>query len=395
MQIKAIYKKEKHTKKTHTSNEKTAILKLQNNKGVTLIALIVTVIVLLILSGVTIDAVFSDRGIIKQAQKAKEQWENSAKVDMEELNALENELNDVMNSSSNDETSGEGNTEEGTTGGGTTGGGTTGGGTTGGTTEVSNLRVNTSHSATSLSYTWEEISKIAKAISDNDETVTKSTSEVILSMDGKSYKIGIGDLLTLNNTSSNSYSVRVLGFNHDKLTDTYAYGGENTYAGISFEFVTFLTTAGMNGTDTNGGGWGGSAIRTTLNVTTKPTLENESYIKDVKKSYIQIYNDANSVTECSDYLWLLACSEIWDNPCNSSYAYGLAIANESTMHDENDTQTQYQYYKSNLGSTLSKSAAETNKKPNTSSASCWWLRSPDYGKRQPFLLCVLGRLLQL
>ena len=47
--------------------------KIRNSmSGVTLIALVVTVIVLLILAGVTITAITGDNGIIKQAQDAAE-----------------------------------------------------------------------------------------------------------------------------------------------------------------------------------------------------------------------------------------------------------------------------------------------------------------------------------
>ena len=45
---------------------------LKNTKGITLIALVVTIIVLLILAGVTINAVFGENGLIKQVEIAKE-----------------------------------------------------------------------------------------------------------------------------------------------------------------------------------------------------------------------------------------------------------------------------------------------------------------------------------
>ena len=44
----------------------------QKEKGITLIALAVTIIVMLILAGVTIAALTSENGIINQADKAKE-----------------------------------------------------------------------------------------------------------------------------------------------------------------------------------------------------------------------------------------------------------------------------------------------------------------------------------
>lgn len=48
-------------------------LKKEQNSGITLIALIVTIIALLILAGITITFVFGENGIFTQAQKAAEQ----------------------------------------------------------------------------------------------------------------------------------------------------------------------------------------------------------------------------------------------------------------------------------------------------------------------------------
>ena len=63
-------------------------------RGITLIALVVTIVVLLILAGVTINAVFSDSGIIKKAQDAQNKANESVQKDMEQINALENWLNE-------------------------------------------------------------------------------------------------------------------------------------------------------------------------------------------------------------------------------------------------------------------------------------------------------------
>ena len=77
--------------------------KLKNRKGITLIALIVTIIVLLILAGISIGAITGDNGIIKQAKNAKndteyQQWEEQidvAIVDAENKNK-EPTMDDVI-----------------------------------------------------------------------------------------------------------------------------------------------------------------------------------------------------------------------------------------------------------------------------------------------------------
>ncbi len=48
-------------------------------KGITLIALVVTIVVLLILAGVSITVLFSDSGIITMAQKAAKETQKSCK----------------------------------------------------------------------------------------------------------------------------------------------------------------------------------------------------------------------------------------------------------------------------------------------------------------------------
>ena len=65
--------------------------------GITLIALAVTIVVILILAGVTIDAVFSDDGIINKAKEAANAMNNAVENDQTSLNELFNELNEVMN----------------------------------------------------------------------------------------------------------------------------------------------------------------------------------------------------------------------------------------------------------------------------------------------------------
>ncbi len=70
---------------------------IKEKRGITLIALVVTIIVILILAGVTIDAVFGENGIINKAKEAANAMNNAVANDQENLNALFNELNNVFN----------------------------------------------------------------------------------------------------------------------------------------------------------------------------------------------------------------------------------------------------------------------------------------------------------
>ena len=69
---------------------------MTNNKGITLIALVITIIVLLILAGVSIAMLTGSNGILTQANEAKTQTANAEaaeRINME-LNALYSEVLD-------------------------------------------------------------------------------------------------------------------------------------------------------------------------------------------------------------------------------------------------------------------------------------------------------------
>ena len=62
------------------------------NRGITLIALVITIVVLLILAGVSIAMLTGDNGIITQAQKAKEKTEEAKIREEQQLESLLNEI---------------------------------------------------------------------------------------------------------------------------------------------------------------------------------------------------------------------------------------------------------------------------------------------------------------
>ena len=224
----------------------------------------------------------------------------------------------------------------------------------------------------SIEYSWEEIAEIAKAIS-NDTSITDDTETATVTVNGTQKTLNVGDTATLDGKK-----VRILGFNHDELAEpATAYGSatKTGKAGISFEYVDFLiSSAQMNSSDTNSGGWNASAIRGILNGITYNSLSIKSNIKKVKKDYIPTYNVA-STEKTEDYLWLLSCGEIWDNGYNGGVTRGIAIATEGK---------QYKYYKINLGSTKYSTSNNITKKPSASNSNWWWLRSPYYYSRNAF-----------
>ena len=70
---------------------------LKRNQGITLIALVVTIVVLLILAGITINMLFSNGGIFKTAQDAANAWNEATVNEQESLNNLAEQIENLVN----------------------------------------------------------------------------------------------------------------------------------------------------------------------------------------------------------------------------------------------------------------------------------------------------------
>ena len=68
----------------------------KNNRGITLVALVVTIVVLIILATISINAVIGENGIIRRAQQAKEANQNAIISESEALNTLLEEYNNAI-----------------------------------------------------------------------------------------------------------------------------------------------------------------------------------------------------------------------------------------------------------------------------------------------------------
>ena len=68
-----------------------------NKKGITLVALVVTIIVLLILAGVTITILMGDNGIIRKAQEAADSTNAAVEDELKGMNDLLEKLNGTIN----------------------------------------------------------------------------------------------------------------------------------------------------------------------------------------------------------------------------------------------------------------------------------------------------------
>ena len=69
---------------------------LKGQKGITLVALVFTIIVLLILAGVTITLTLGEKGIFKTAEKAGENYTQAQRKELEGLNSFQNTVDRVI-----------------------------------------------------------------------------------------------------------------------------------------------------------------------------------------------------------------------------------------------------------------------------------------------------------
>lgn len=76
--------------------------KRMKEKGITLIALIVTIVILMILTGVTIVAVNGNNGILSKSKLAGDSYRNSANNELAQLEIAENLMNSITSSRSNE-----------------------------------------------------------------------------------------------------------------------------------------------------------------------------------------------------------------------------------------------------------------------------------------------------
>ena len=162
----------------------------------------------------------------------------------------------------------------------------------------------------------------------------------------------VGDSKTVNIGGTN-YEVQIIGFNHDDKVS----GGKAAY---SFQLVDCLNqTQQMNTSNTNTGGWNGSAMRGRMS-TYKSQLPAalRNVIKTVKKKSGTGGGSSSGTQQTNDDLFLLSEIEIFGTTTYS-------VAGEGT---------QYEWYK----------AGNSRIKKVNGSADAWWERSPYSGNTNYF-----------
>jgi hypothetical protein len=203
--------------------------------------------------------------------------------------------------------------------------------------------------------TAEKMSLYGEAISRNS-AITNTTSTVYIDDGASHYKISTGDKISIA-INGTAYEFRILGFNHDTLTTSTAYGSATATgkAGMTLQMVNCLAaTAKMNSSNTNSGGWESCAMRTSNMATYLSQLTSawQSVVKQVNK-LSSAGSQSTTIKTTADKLFLLSEVEIFG----------------STTYSVSGEGTQYAYCKAN-------NTASDRVKTVNGSASYWWERSP-------------------
>ncbi len=164
---------------------------------------------------------------------------------------------------------------------------------------------------------------------------------------------------TITLSTGEEVDIRIEDFDHDTLTA----GGT---AGVTLSMVNLLaTTANMNSSNTNVGGWNSSAMRTRMSTyLSQLPADLQAVIKPVNKVTTS-GNQATTTTTTSDELWLFSAKEVGLYTTTAGYSsegetYPLFVDNDSRIKKLSN---------------------------GTGSADYWWTRSPHTGSATYFV-CV-------
>ena len=180
----------------------------------------------------------------------------------------------------------------------------------------------------------------------------------------KFFNVGDEKVITLS-TTGEEVTLVILGFDHDDLT---AGGKAHITIGMKNALATKYS---INASNTNAGGWNGSAMRTNVMSTLFSQLPKDlqDVIKPVNKK-ASAGSQSSEIVTSSDKLWLPSVIEITGNT--------VAPANAAPYDAEGE---QYEYWRTvKNGTDPAPNVANPDRVKyysNGGGAACaWWLRSP-------------------
>ena len=326
-----------------------------NEKGITLIALIITIVILIILSTITINLAFGENGLIQRAEDAKVLTDQATTEEQGKLNDVIDILDEILQ-------------DTGTEGGGSEGGGSEeDSGDASDVTKVSDAIKNEEKckDTTKVKDDLNNIIIIPGGFTIAKDSGTKVEDGIVIEDVNKNQFVWIpvgtynvsnseGNTITLTNnlsrrTFSEDKAIEVSGDEKIVLASTTGYGeyhyyGEGAEASEEDEYFdkTGIDINSFKASVAERGGFyigryeaGTETERTSNNVSlTKPLVQNDKY------SYVRISRDeaieqANDMYNADDFVVSqLISSYAWDTALNficqtNEEGYTLAITNDS------------------------------------------------------------------
>lgn len=165
------------------------------------------------------------------------------------------------------------------------------------------------------------LSYISKCISNNANVTNATTIVYYDDKDNNHYKISVADEITIS-LNGTSYTFDVIGFNHDQLADSAAYGGVTATgkAGITLMMKNCYSVKYAMNSSTSDTGWNVTTMKTSVMSLVEKTLPNswQTIIKNVNKNSGYIYGITTDTVTSIERVFLLSEAEIFgDNALNS------------------------------------------------------------------------------
>ena len=165
----------------------------KGNEGITLVALVVTIVVLLILAGISLNLVLGQNGIISRAQDARNQTAEGKTNTEKAINALTDEMEAYVKENE--------------------GGSGNNGGNSGGTpADLSKYNI-----GDKVAYTYDTVSggySLTAAQSGRDQTISQSSTTLKWKIINKDESKGTIDIVSAEPTSNSVYFKGALGYNN-------------------------------------------------------------------------------------------------------------------------------------------------------------------------------------
>lgn len=169
----------------------------------------------------------------------------------------------------------------------------------------------------------------AEAIS-NNSAISRTTSAVYLDFGPASRKLTIGDTMSFS-INNDTVQARLISFNTDTLASTAAYGSKTATGkcGMTFDTVTSVSTAKMNNSSTNSGGWKVSLMRTSKMVELLGTIPSV-WKAILKERILTSKNNDKTVQQTTDTLAIHSQNDVSSNGYNWYAAGNSKIKNSAS-----------------------------------------------------------------